>query len=41
MVFAHPYVFSRMVYRSSLAYYYIAGFGKLSAENFYSKSFAF
>lgn len=41
VVLSHSHVLSGVMYGSSLTYYYIACFGELTAEDFYSKSFAF
>ena len=40
MILAHAYVKARIVYRTSLAHEYIAGFNHLASEFLYAKSFA-
>ena len=40
MIPAHAYVKARIVYRTSLAHEYIAGFNHLASEFLYAKSFA-
>lgn len=41
VVFAHTYVFTWVVYCTALANKDVASFSKLTAEDFYAKSFAF
>ena len=41
VVFTHTYILTRIVNRTSLANDDVAGFGELTAEKFYTESFAF